>query len=45
MLLMANAKEPNPVTDSVSSAAITTITWCGNIYNIRFMGKGLEMLF
>ena len=41
---MARGKEPHPVTDSVSSVVITTVTWCGNICNIRFMGKGPEML-
>jgi hypothetical protein len=43
MLFMAKGKEPHPVIDSVSSAAITT-TWCGIICNIRFMGKGPEIL-
>jgi len=43
MLFMANDKEPHPVTDFLL-AAITTITWCRNICDIRFMGKGPEML-
>jgi len=41
---MVKGKEPHPVTDSDSSAAITTITWCGVICNIRFTGKGLEIV-